>query len=101
MDWAKAELILYHTRGSSRQIADTYIIFDPEDFKEEQEPGVAQEIHNFVSYPNGPFRLPELQEGDGLELWVSAEISNGISLMEMVDSWAYLDGEFISGVPVE
>lgn len=101
VDWGKAELLLYHTRGSSRQIADTYIIFDPEDFKEEQEPGVAQEIHNFVSYPNGPFRLPELQEGDGLELWVSAEMSNGISLMEMVDSWAYLDGEFISGVPVE
>ena len=98
--WAKAELILYHTRGSDRQIADTYTIFDPEKFEEDQKPGVSQGIYNFVSYPNGPFRLPELQEGDGLELWVSAEMSNGISLMQMADSWAWLDGGLITGTPV-
>lgn len=100
VDWAKAELILYHTRGSSRQITDTYILFDPESFKEEQSQGVAQEIYNFTFFPNGPFQLPDLQEGDGLELWISAEMANGISLMQMVDSWAWLDGELVTGTPV-
>lgn len=100
MDWATAELILYHIRGSSRQVADTDTIFDPEQFKDEQEQEAVQEIHSFTSFPNGPFLLPELQEGDGLELWVRAEMSNGISLMEMVDSWAWLDGELITGTPV-
>lgn len=100
VDWGKAELILYHTRGSDRQISDTYTLLDPDDFKDMQEAGVAQEIYNFISYPNGPFHLPELQEGDGLELWVSAQMSNGISLMQMVDSWAYLNDEFIAGTPV-
>lgn len=101
VDWAKAELILYHTRGSSRQIADTDSIFDPEKFQEERKPGASQEIYSFISFPNGPFRLPELRDGDGLELWVCAEMANGISLMEMVDSWAWLDGQLISGKPVE
>lgn len=101
VDWASTDLVLYHIRGSDRQVADTYMLFDQVAHKEEQSAGQASEIREIWYYPNGPFRLPELQEGDGLELWVSAEMSNGISLMEMVDSWAYLDGEFISGVPVE
>lgn len=85
---------------TGQRIADTYILFDPESFKEEQSHGVAQEIFNFTFFPNGPFHLPELQDGDGLELWISAEMANGISLMEMVDSWAWLDGELITGTPV-
>ena len=101
MDWSKAELILYHIRGSSRQTTDTYSLFNPDTYKEEQSQGAVQEIYSFTFFPNGPFQLPELQEGDGLELWISAEMANGISLIQLVDSWAYLNGEFISGTPVE
>ena len=100
VDWAGAGLILYHIRGNDRQTADTYSIIKPEDYADEQSDGSRHEIVDFTSYPNGPFRLPELQDGDGLELWVWAEMSNGISLLQMVDSWAYLDGEFITGTPV-
>lgn len=100
VDWAGAGLILYHIRGNDRQAADTYDFFKPEDYADDQADGTRHEIVDFTSYPNGPFRLPELKDGDGLELWVWAEMSNGISLMQMVDSWAYLDGEFITGTPV-
>ena len=101
VDWASTDLILYHIRGSSRQVADTCMLFDPDAHEEEQSAGQPGEIREIWYYPNGPFRIPELQDGDGFELWISAEMSNGISLMRLVDSWAYLDGEFISGVPVE
>lgn len=101
IDWAGAELVLYHTRGSSRQIADTYTLFDPEDHKDEQSAGTGSQIGEFRSFPNGPLQIPEVEEGDGFELWVKAEMSNGISLMQLVTSWAYNNGEFIGTVPVE
>lgn len=47
------------------------------------------------------FTVPDIQDGDGLELWVKAEMSNGMSAMEMAGSWAYNNGEFIAAVPAE
>ena len=101
VDWTKVELILYHTRGSNRQIAGTETLFYPDAFEAEQSQEPGNEIHGFNFFPKGPYPLPELQEGDGLELWVSAEMSNGSSLMQMVDSWAWLNGELLSGQSVE
>lgn len=92
---SSAELVLYHTRGSERQIADAYELIKPSELDD------GEVISGVWCYPNGPLQLPELQDGDGLELWVKAEVSNGISTMRLVTSWAYIDGEFISGVPVE
>lgn len=96
VDWVSTELILYHTRGSDRQIVHTDDHFSHEYY--EQSP--PDQIVEFWLYPKGPYPLPELADGDGLELWIHAEMSNGISLMQMVDSWSYLDGEFIGGTPV-
>lgn len=96
VDWVSTELILYHIRGSDRQIVYTDDQFS-HDYYEQSPP---DQIVEFWLYPKGPYPLPELVDGDGLELWISAEMSNGIRLMQMVDSWAYLDGEFITGTPV-
>lgn len=100
VDWESMELILYHIQGSDRQIVYTDSHFDPKLHEQEQQ-GAESEIREFWFYPSHPYPLPELADGDGLELWIRAEMSNGISLMQMVDSWAYLDEEFISGNPVE
>ena len=38
-----------------------------------------------------------LEEGDGLEIWVKATLSNGMECLEMVSSWGYEDGIFYGG----
>lgn len=50
--------------------------------------------------PSISFTIPEIADGDGLELWVRAELSNGMYAMEMAGSWAYHNGELIASVPV-
>ena len=40
------------------------------------------------------FQDVALEEGDGLEIWLKAILSNGMECMEMVSSWRYEDGIF-------
>lgn len=40
------------------------------------------------------FQDVALEEGDGLEIWVKATLSNGMECLEMVSSWGYEDGIF-------
>lgn len=94
------ELVLYHVRGDQRQIADTDVLVDPEKLPTTEE-GTSIQLLESTSYPSGPFRLPEVQEGDGFELWIEAEMENGISLERLVNAWTYLDGEFLETEPAE
>lgn len=95
-----AELVLYHVRGGQRQIADTDVLVEPEKLSTtEGDAGI--QILESTSYPNGPFQLPELEEGDILELWVIAEMENGISLEQLVNAWTYLDGDFAETSPAK
>lgn len=52
-------------------------------------------------YGEPTFTVPEIREGDGLELWVRAELSNGMSTVTMVGAWTYINDKFIASVPVE
>jgi len=99
--WERAELVLYHIRSYDRSVADTYTFFMAEEANEPMEDGVASSWSEATCYPNGPFQLPELEEGDGLELWVYLEMGGGISNDKLVTSWAYADGEFIGSELVE
>jgi len=99
--WERAELVLYHIRSYDRSVADTYTFFMAEEANEPMEDGVASSWSEATCYPNGPFQLPELEEGDGLELWVYLEMGGGISNNKLVTSWAYADGEFIGSELVE
>lgn len=91
----EGSLILYRVRGGVREEADTYSLFGKSEFS--GEPG---EVSSIECYPYGPFTLPQLQDGDGLELWVCATSSNGIEEKQLITSWAYAGGEFIGNIPV-
>ncbi len=43
------------------------------------------------------FQDVALEDGDGLEIWVKATLSNGMECLEMVSSWGYEDGIFFGG----
>lgn len=99
--WERAELELVHIRGYERQIADTYNLFKPQDANESMEDGAASSWSTVTCFPNGPFQLPEMEDGDGLELWVYLEMGGGISNNKLVASWSYHNGEFTGGTPME
>ena len=40
------------------------------------------------------FTLPDMEEGDGLVLWLDARMSNGMRTFTIVDHWTYSDGSF-------
>lgn len=88
--WEYAEWVLYHIQGDQREAVHTKpILYGKED--------------NFTEswgYLNEGFPLPELQDGDGLELWCRAGLTNGLSASTLACSWACVDGELIQSVPV-
>lgn len=98
--WQRAELVLTHIRGYDRSVADTYTLFKPLEANESMEDGVSSAWSSITCYPNGPFRLPEMEEGDGLELWVILEMGGGLSNNKLITSWSYHDGEFQGGEPM-
>ena len=57
--------------------------------------------HSAWFTPSISFAIPEINDGDGLELWVKAEMNNGMFNQQMAGSWAYNNGEFIAAVPVD
>ena len=57
--------------------------------------------HSAWFTPSISFTIPEINDGDGLELWVKAEMNNGMFNQQMAGSGAYNNGEFIAAVPAE
>lgn len=90
------DLVLYHIRGSERQVADTYNLWG-EQKGSSNEP--VETVSGVECYPNGPFQLPEMEDGDGLELWLKASLTNGVEESRLLGSWAYVNGEFIGSEP--
>ena len=88
--WEYAEWVLYHIQGDQREAVHTKpILYGKED--------------NFTEswgYLNEGFPLPELQDGDGLELWCRAGLTNGLNASTLACSWACVDGGLIQSVPV-
>ena len=83
--------MLYHIRGPQREIAFSeplfYIYGNDDAFTEAW------------FYLNKELPLPELQDGDGLELWCRAGLTNGLSASTLACSWACVNGELIQSVP--
>lgn len=48
--------------------------------------------HYALSFPE-----VQMENGDGVEIWVKATLSNGMECLEMVNSWGYEDGIFYGG----
>lgn len=91
------DYILYHTGDTGYQEVDGYNLYKHIVLTEEIT-GYGPEIR---CYGEPTLTVPDIQDGDGLELWVRAQMSNGMSAWEMAGSWAYNNGEFIAAVPVE
>lgn len=91
VSWEYAEWMLYHIRGPQREIAFSeplfYIYGNDDAFTEAW------------FYLNKELPLPELQDGDGLELWCRAGLTNGLSASTLACSWACVNGELIQSVP--
>lgn len=91
------DYILYQCTPSGHQEVDSYNLYKHIVLTEENT-GYGPDVW---CYGEPTFHIPDLQDGDGLELWVRAELSNGMSTVEMAGSWAYNNGELIGSVPVE
>lgn len=91
------DYILYQCTASGHQEIDSYNLYKHIVLTEENT-GYGPDVW---CYGEPIFQVPDLRDGDGLELWVRAELSNGMSTVEMVGSWANNNGEFIGSVPVE
>lgn len=92
VSWEHAEWVLYHIRGDHREIAFSEPLFYIY--------GEADVFTEAWFYLNTDLPLPELQEGDGLELWCRVGLTNGLNASAHGCSWAYVNGELIQSVPV-
>ena len=91
--WKSVECTLYRITSHGREIVETIdLMKDDTDIPKS---------HSVWFTPYVSFTIPEINDGDGLELWVRAEMNNGMFNQQMAGSWAYNNGEFIAAVPVE
>lgn len=97
--WKSVDYQLYHrTPDGSRELIATHQLFDPvahegDEYKNGNE---RAQLHS-ITYPtpqHEAFDLPDIQVGDSIDLWIRAEMSNGIITTEHLDSWTY-DGDGI------
>lgn len=93
--WKQVDFYLYRCTAKGQELIGTYDLLKPEQDSE------IRKSNAIWFTPNATFYLDDLEDGDGLELWVKAEMENGMSAMEMAGSWAYNDGELIPSVPAE
>ena len=89
----QADLVLYHIRDHQRGIVHTDALLKHDKFEDESD----IQVLSFTFFPNGPYPIPEVQEGDRFELIFLAAVENGVALEETVDSWTYTGGEFRQG----
>ncbi len=94
LPWKQSELVLVHIRDDERTTADTYQLFPAEEANEPMTDGQATAWTEVWCYPNGPLALPDMEDGDGLELWVMLEMENGIHNHMLITSWSYSGGYF-------
>ena len=92
--WERVDFYLYRSTEKGRELVGTQDLLKPADSDI-----VKSQAIWFTPYAT--FYPEGLEDGDGLELWVKAELSNGMYAMEMAGSWAYHDGGLIAGVPLE
>ena len=55
---------------------------------------VIHETSCAVAFSNPPVRL---EDGESIEVWLVAKVSNGMQCLEMINSWGYEDGIFYGG----
>lgn len=88
--WEYTEWTLYHIRQSGHReiiFTDSNLVSEDDLFTESW------------CYLNTDISLPELQDGDGLELWYRAGLTNGLNASTLACSWACVDGGLIQSVP--
>ena len=83
--WTRTDYVLYQTRNNVRELRETQPILNLEEQAKIQECWTTQ-------FPS--FAIENPQEGDILELWVSLELANGISLEKCIGSWIFSDRQF-------
>lgn len=93
--WKRVDFYLYRCTEKGQELIGTYDLLKPEQDSE------IRKSNAIWFTPYASFSLEELEDGDGLELWVRAEMENGMYAIEMAGSWAYNNGELIASVPVE
>ena len=91
--WASVTATLYRITAQGRETVGVIDLLEYEDD--------LPECSAIWFTPAIGFTIPEIRDGDGLELWVKAELSNGMSATELAGSWAYNNGEFIAAVPLD
>ena len=86
--WNSIELLLV---SGGETIARNALVSEADDLEFRQSFGYDS------SYSSLAFPEVELADGDGVEIWVKATLSNGMELLEMISSWGYRDGTFYGG----
>lgn len=88
--WTKVELILKRTQVFESEIIGRY------DLLIDHEPDNPMLTSEWIEFGPRAIRMdiPEIQEGDGLVLWLNIEMSNGMRTFTIVDQWSYSGGAF-------
>lgn len=93
--WKRVDFYLYRCTAKGQELIGTYDLLKPEQDSE------IRKSNAIWFTPYASFPLEELEDGDGLELWVRAEMENGMDTIEMAGSWAFDNGELIASVPAK
>ena len=79
VNWEKAEFILYHILDKERRLCAV-------------QPTPQSVMRDSLEFWFGAdlfFDLPQMREGDRLELWFEAALENGMSVQQMLGQWVY------------
>ena len=83
VNWEKAEFVLYHILGNERQVCAI----------ESLPQSVMKDSLEFWAGGDLYVDIPQMQEGDRLELWFEAALENGMSVQEKLDEWIFTTPE--------
>jgi len=87
--WTSIDYVLFHHHGLEYTQIGTYDLLGP------YEPGDPfLQASTIDTGHRAEFTLPDMEEGDGLVLWLDARMSNGMRTFTIVDQWTYSDGSF-------
>ena len=90
--WQSVEAVVYRNGEAVGRMS----FISPEDRLELRQ-SVGYDHSGAFSIHDPPIRL---EEGDGVEVWLIARLSNGMECKEMVGSWRYEGGQFLGGESV-
>ena len=83
--WTYSEGVVYQIRDGRKEVIHTESFLTDTD----------DDFHETWRNVDFGFALPELQDGDRLELWYRAGLNNGLSAENFVCGWVYQDGDLI------